>query len=264
MRAVAVICSLISLVVSSQTAAAKPALRDAEIRRPDVRTVTVRYQEPGPRGALIDVGRERMVYSAEGRLIEHENQNQRGRVRVRFHYTYDTSGRLSESHYRDHTGRVEIRRYSYKLDAAGRISERDLRNPAAPPGELRRDVYTWHDDGSRTVRTYRHYAKEGPYPDGSSSFDAAGRPKTRCYSNHCELYEYDDHGEISRVREQNRQTHHYRVHENRYDAAGRLIHQRIGGSETTYHYNARGDVSEEQNQLAGKPTTHLTYQYEYR
>lgn len=243
----------------------QPDLRDPKTLRAELRSVTVRHQEEkGARGELVDVAREQLVYDANGHLTQHERRGPAGQLVVRMEYVYDKSGRLSETRYRDSKGRVEIRRYTYKLDDKGRISERDLRNPASPAGEFHRDIYTWENDGGHTVRTYRHYAKEGPYPDGSTSFDGKGRLRRRCTGAHCSMYEYDSHGEISRIREQNRETHHYRVHENRYDDGGRLVHQRVGGTETDFRHNSRGDIAEAKESLRGAPTRRLFYEYSYR
>lgn len=256
--------SLLSLP-ANPAMAQRSQIRDPEVLRADLRSVTIRRQEEKVAGgAMVEVAREQLIYDAAGHLTQHENRRPTGQMVVRMEYAYDKSGRLIETRYRDHTGRIELRRYTYKLDDKGRISERDLRNPAAPAGEFHRDIYTWDDNGGRTVRTYRHYAKEGPYPDGSTSFDAKGRMSRSCTVQHCSMYEYDAHGEVSRIREQNREMHHYRVHENQYDDGGRLIHQRIGGTETDYRHNTRGDIAEARERMSGSPAARLIYEYSYR
>lgn len=256
---------LIFAVYVPPAAARLHTMRDPQTLHPGLRAVSVVCQEARkPGGALVETAREHLLYDADGRLIQHENHGPDGRLDVRMTYVFDERGRLAQSRYQDHTGRIEIRRYTYKLEKDGRISERDLHNPASPPGEFIRDLYTWEDDGGHTIRSYRHYAKEGPYPDGSESYDRTGRLKTRCSTGHCELYEYDPHGEISRVREQNSETHYYRVHENEYDPAGRLARERIGGTQSFYQYDARGNITQELRQSSGSPTTRMLYTYEYR
>lgn len=246
-------------------AAPGDALRDPELAHPRLRGLTIRREEPkGQNGALIEVARERLIYDEAGRLRLHEHLGPDGRLVVRTSYKFDERGRKLESHYLDHTGRTEIRTYTYKLDAEGRIAERALRNPASPAGELLRDVYTWGTDGSRAIRSYRQYAGGESYEDGSSSYDASGRLLRRCSREHCEMLEYDAHHEISRIREQSRGTHHYRVYENQYDAAGRLIRQRIGGSESSFRYDAAGRLVEERQRLALSPEARLTYEYDER
>lgn len=241
------------------------ALRDPEVLRPDLRGVTVSRQEPkGAGGKLVEVARERIVYDATGHLTLHEHLGPGGRMVVRMSYAFDDRGRKLETRYHDHTGRTEIRKYSYTLDGTGRIGSREMRNPASATGEFWRDVYTWEPDGSHSERTYRHYSQGGPYEDGYAAYDPSGRLLRRCSQRHCEMYEYDEHRQISRVREQNEETHHYRVHQNHYDGAGRLIRERIGGIETTYRYNAAGDVIQEDEQPTGRPAARLTYEYDYR
>ena len=75
------------------------------------------------------------------------------------------------------------------------------------------------------------------------------------------MYEYDAHGKLSRVREQQQDgEHHYRVYTNTYDAAGRLVKRVSGGTELTFAYNARGDVSE----VIAKSGARTLYTYDYR
>jgi hypothetical protein len=255
-----------SLLWLAESSGATPRIRDPEVVRTDLRSVMVRRQEPkGARGAMVEVAREYLTYDASGHLTQHEHREASGQMVVRMDYVFDKSGRLLETRYRDHKGRSEIRRYTYKLDDRGRISERDMRNPFAPPGEFHRDIYSWEGDGGHSVRKFRHYAKEGPYPDGFASFDGHGKARRHCTGEHCSMYEYDGNGEVSRIREQDREHHFYRVHENSYDENGRLVRRRIGGSETTLRHNARGDIEEEQEKsLKGEATARLLYEYKYR
>ncbi|MFO0576562.1 MAG: hypothetical protein U1A78_21360 [Polyangia bacterium] len=251
------------LLLAAVAAEARPERGPDELR-PDLRALTVRRYEPrGPREALTEVASERLTYDATGHLTEHVHRGPGGKLVVRTAYTWDRAGHLIETHYSDASGRVEIRKMTYRLDAAGRVLERELRNPAAPAGEVLRDVTTWSPDGSRTVQSFRHYATEGPYPEGSAAYDAAGRLLRSCTGGHCSLYEYDEHGEISRIRQQSRETHHYLVYESRFDAAGRLVRQRIGGTERTFRLNPRGDVVEELEDTGGR-RARLVYTYEYR
>jgi YD repeat-containing protein len=254
------------LAVSARPAAAQEhPSRSPDVIRADLRSITVQHLAPRPAGGWAERASERLVYDDRGRLIEHSHDEPGTRVRVRLIFVWDESGRLIERRYSDHKGRLEVRRMTYKLDAQGRISESDQRDPRSPPGEFHRDVYTWEPDGRRTVRTYRHYAKEGPYPDGSSVYDAQGRPERHCSaSGGCSLYEYDERGEISRIRQQNRDGHHYLHHENRYDDAGRLEREIIGGTEHSYRRNQRGDIVETITRMGGRIESRKLYAYEYR
>jgi hypothetical protein len=249
------------LLLAAGSVVARPVRGPDEVR-PELRALTVRRYEA--RGAHpTEVATEHLTYDATGHLTEHVHRGPGGKLVVRTAYTWDRGGRLIETRYSDASGRSEVRKITYRLDPAGRVLERELRNPAAPAGELLRDVYTYAPDGSHTVQSYRHYAKEGPYPDGSASYDAAGRLLRRCSVGRCELYEYDEHGEIRRIRQQNSRTHSYLVYESQFDAKGRLVRQRLGGTDRTFRYNPRGDVIEEHEDTAGL-RARLVYEYEYR
>ena len=266
MSGVRLLCVLfVSAMALPEALAQSHSLRDPDVAHPELRGVTVRRQEAtGAGGKLVEVARERLVYDGLGHLTLHEHHGPKGRLVVRMSYVFDERGRKIETRYYDHTGRTEIRKYSYMLDDAGRIGAREMRNPKSPKGEFWRDVYTWGTDGGHSERTYRHHPSGGPYEDGYRAYDGSGRLLRHCSLRHCEMYEYDEHNQISRIREQNEETHHYRVHENHYDGAGRLIRQRIGGTETAYRYNAAGDVIQEDEKPTGSPSAQLLYEYDYR
>jgi YD repeat-containing protein len=79
------------------------------------------------------------------------------------------------------------------------------------------------------------------------------------------MLEYDAHAQLARIRIQPRSdNHYYRVYDHDYDAAGRVTREHVGGTETTYTYNARGDVAEERHLTGGVLESRTTYRYEYR
>lgn len=152
---------------------------------------------------------------------------------------------MARRSYRDHTKRREVRTFTYQVDAAGRVTERTMVNPAAANGEAFKTTISWRADGSRDETTYRHYAKEGPYRDTTRVYDAGGQLSRSCHAGGtCEMYERDAHGEVRRVRQQTKEDHHYLVYDNTYDASGRLEVQKVGSLVTRYTYDAGGDVTE--------------------
>jgi hypothetical protein len=158
-----------------------------------------------------------------------------------------------------------VRTFSYRLDTHARVIERRMRDPQAPKGTYFRDQYRWNQDGSYSVQTYRHHATEGPYEDQYQRFDASGRLDRRCSQNNfCEMIEYNGHGHISRIRQQNEETHFYLTHDNTYDKTGRLTTRKRGNSTVHYDWNQRGDVIEERGESGGAVRTRSVYAYDYR
>ncbi len=254
------------LALAPQLAFADPVLRheDVEAVRAELRTMTGRTYEM-KQGKLVETAREVRAYDRAGRIARHERRKPDGTIEVGVDYTWDANGRLATHAYRDHTGRTEVRTYAYKLDPSARILERTLRNPAAPAGEYLRDVYQWRTDGGRDVTTYRHYAKEGPYRSSTESYDAKNRLERAC-SEHgsCSMYEYDRHGDVTRIRQQTADDHHYLVFTSEYDPTGRLIKRVHGPSETRYVWSARGDIGEVITSQGKAVTMKTVYTYAYR
>ncbi len=238
--------ALIVVAMLGSRAIAAPTLRheDPELVRPELIELTAIHYVPKSSGWVEDA-REIRTYDPTGHVIRYEHRKPDGSLVVAYNLTWDAQGRLTSRTYQDNTKRVERRDFTYKVDAKGRIVERIMRDPSKPAGEYYRDDYTWHPDGSRDIRTYRHSPKEGPYPDGSEIYDAKGRLTRHCHEHGgCSMYELDPQGSISRVREQNKEDHHYHVHENTYDKAGKLTRRVIGNTEEHLTWNARGDVGE--------------------
>ncbi len=242
----------IVLVLVSRVALAQMPHEDVERVRPELKEMRSSTTVDGKA-----TQREVRTYDASGHVVRQVFTKPDGSLIAAWDFTWDAGGRLAM---RKTAGATRM--FTYRLDANGRIAERIMRDPSAPVGELYRDEYTYAPDGSVTIQTYRHYPKEGPYRSDVEVHDAKGRIDRRCYEHGgCSMYEYDAHGMISRVREQPKgDDHHYRVHTNTYDAAGRLVKRVIGGTEQTFTYNARGDVSE----VIAKSGARTLYTYDYR
>jgi YD repeat-containing protein len=234
---------------------------DAEdtVRADLVRRQTTSYDASGVKQSTAE-----RSYDAAGHVERDVVRKADNSLVVEWDYTWDGDGRLASRRYEDGTGRHEERRFTYKLDAQHRVVERVLVDPAAPAGEFLLDTITWRGDG-RDVETTRHYAHEGPYPSGTASYDASGHLTRQCNSTSCEMFEYDAHGQIARVRVQPHDGEHsYRVYDHDYDRAGRVTRERVGGTETTFTYNERGDVVERRDSMAGSAASRTTYRYDYR
>jgi YD repeat-containing protein len=251
-----------------QFARADLAHEDPELPRPTLKSMTATRFEI-KLGQLAEVSREVRNYDANGRISRHEHR-QGNKLVVAYDYAWDAQGRLQRRTYREGSGRVESRTFTYKLDANGRVVERIMHDPSKDPKEYYRYEYVWAADGSRTETGYRHYPKEGPYRDSQDTYDKLGRPGTQCSigSGVCSMNEYDAHGNVSRVRQQNREQHNYLVYENTYDSSGRLARRIHGGTDTTFTWNARGDVVEvvdrEIAKNGGKLRDKTVYTYVYR
>lgn len=256
--------ALVWLCISA-TAAAD--VRDVMEVRPDLKAVRGTVWTPAG-GKLVETGLELRTYDASGRLVRHESR-ERGAMKVSTTYTWDAAGRMRSSTYRDASGRKEVRELSYKVDANGRVVERTLRDPAKPPGELIRYQYIWQPDGSHSEQAYRHYAKEGPYRSDVQVFDARGRLTRDCAEHGgCDMIEYNAHGDIDRIRQQNAERHYYLVYDNTYDRTGHLATQILGGTQTDYTWNARGDIAEVVTRRipaqGGAVERKTVYTYDYR
>lgn len=268
MRALAVIAIWALWTTSAR---AEPLLRheDPERVRPELIRLTAIYSAPQGTGWK-EEAREVRSYDATGHIIRLEHRSPDGTIVASQDFTWDASGRLASRTYKDRTKRVERRDFTYKLDAQGRITERVMRDPSRPAGEFVRDVYAWEASGSHSIRSYRHSPKGGPYPAGSQQFDARGRQTRSCRepSGGCAMIEYDAGGAILRIREQNRETHHYRYHDPTYDQAGKLATRTIGNQVSHYTWNAKGDVDEVLVRLipsqGGAVQSKTVYQYTYR
>lgn len=237
--------ALLAIAMWMSAVSAEPLLRheDPELVRPELSGLTAVHYVPQGSGWRVDA-REVRVYDSTGHLTRHEHRKPNGALVVSYELTWNGQGRLASRRYTDHTKRIERREFTYKEDAQGRIVEKIMRDPSKPVGEFYRYEYTWEPDGSRTVRSYRHYPREGPYPDGSEAYDARGRLTRSCSQSHCEMIEYDGGGAILRIREQNQETHHYRHQHPTYDGAGKLATRTIGNIVSHFTWNARGDVAE--------------------
>lgn len=235
--------------------------------RPDVKAI--RSTEWTPKnGKLVKTGENVWTYNADGRVVRMEKR-EGGKVTVSSELTYDTGGRVLSSTYRDKTGRKEVRQYTYKLDANGRIAESTLRDPSKPAGELIRYEYQWGADGSHTEQAFRHYAQGGPYRSDQKIFDAKERLTRNCYEHGgCSMIEYNAHGDIDRIRQQNKERHDYLVYENTYDKAGHLVVQILGGTQSEYTYDARGEMTEQLTRRiaaqGGAVDSKVVYTYDYR
>jgi YD repeat-containing protein len=232
-----------ALLLHAATASAQVAgPRDPDALRPDLSEITARgYAMRGATSVLHDVAVR--TYDPAGHLVAETHRNPAGRLVVDRRQTFDGAGHLTET---DERVAHVTRRFTTTVDAHGRITEVIRRDPRAPAGEDHQDVWTWNPDGSRTVRGYRRYAHEGPYPDRAATYDAAGRETSDCdVVNHlCDMPEYDDHGTVSRIRQQNAEEHFYLTYDNTYDAAGHLVEVRRGTYRTTYRYDDHDDVVE--------------------
>jgi YD repeat-containing protein len=238
---------------------------DPELPRPELRSMSSTTYEPSG-GKLVETTRALLTYDAKGHAIRLDFKRPDGTPITFYEWTWDTAGRLASRKTRDRDGKLVARTFAYKLDSKGRVVERTLRDPSAPAGEFDLDSYTYAADGSYTVQTERQYPKEGPYRSDSQTFDAMGRMTRQCAEHGgCSMIEYDANGQISRVREQLQGgEHYYRVYETTYDAGGRIAKRVVGGTETSYAYNARGDVVEAVHELAGNITSKTVYAYVYR
>ena len=249
------------------TATAGDGLRqdDPELPRPELRSMSATTYEPRG-GKLVETTRALLTYDAKGHAVRLDSKKPDGTPITFYEWTWDAAGRLASRKTRDGDGKLVARTFAYKLDSKGRVTERTLRDPAAPAGEFYLDRYAYAADGSYTVQTERHYPKEGPYRSDSQKFDATGRMTQQCAEHGgCSMIEYDANGQISRIREQLKGgEHYYLVYETTYDAARRITKRVIGGTETTYTYNARGDVIEAVHKLAGSITSKTVYTYVYR
>jgi YD repeat-containing protein len=249
------------------TASAGNGLRheDPELPRPDLRALSSTSYEPSG-GALVATARELRTYDAKGHALRREYKKIDGTPIIFCEWTWDGDGRLAVRKTRNGDGKLVTRTFAYKLDSAGRVVERTMRDPSAPAGELDLDRFTYAADGGYAIQRERHHPKEGPYRSDSQTFDAKGRMTTTCAEHGgCEMIEYDANGEVSRIRHQARDGEHQYLHyETTYDAAKQIVKRVIGGTATTYRYNARGDVIEAVHELAGKVTGKTVYTYTYR
>lgn len=236
---------------------------DLEAPRPELRSMTVISYE-ARRGKLVEGYRTVRTYDARGRLTRARTTAGK-RVITETTFAWDTAGRLTSRTARSPSAPKIVRTFTYRLDNLGRLSERIMRDPSAPAGQHHRDVYTWQQDGSHAIQTYRHYPTEGPYKDAWRQYDAKGRLDRSCSADHfCELVEYDAHGYISRVRQQNREQHFYLVNDNTYDTNGRLATRKRGATTVHFTWNARGHVTEERGEHDGAVVTKTVYRYDYR
>lgn len=261
---------LLWLLLVPSIAVADPRLRheDPQLVRPELKELVVVRSIPKGTG-LVEESREIRLYDAKGHLTRHEHRKPDGSIVVAYDYQWDAQGRIASHTYKDQK-RSERRDFTYKVDAQGRVIEKIMRDPAAPAGEYYRYESTWHAGGGRDERAYRHYPNGGPFEDGTEVFDASGRPARRCRGGGgCSLYEYDAHGNVSRVREQMRGDRHwYRSSEHTYDKANRVATREIGNRIESFTYNARGDVAEIAEHLipaqGGALQAKSTYTYRYR
>ena len=261
-------CALaFAVVLLGGTAAAGDGLpqEDPELARPELRSLSSTTYEPSG-GKLGEKARELRTYDAKGHPIRLDYQKPDGTPITFYEWTWDADGRLASRKTRDGDGKLVARTFAYKLDTKGRVVERTMRDPSAPAGEFYLDSYTYAADGSYAVQTERHYPREGPYRSDSQTFDAKGRMTMQCAEHGgCSMIEYDANGQISRIRQQLQGgEHYYLVYETTYDAGGRITKRVIGGTETTYTYNARGDVIEAVHRVAGNITSKTVYTYVYR
>lgn len=256
-----------AVVLIGGTASAGDGLRheDPELPRPELRSLSSTTYEPSG-GKLVETMRELRTYDPKGHAIRLDYKKPDGTPVNFYEWTWDADGRLTSRKTRDGDGKLVARTFAYKLDSKRRVAERTMRDPSAPAGEFYLDSYTYAADGSYAVQTERHYPKEGPYRSDSQTFDAKGRMTRQCAEHGgCSMIEYDANGEIARIRQQVQGgEHYYLVYETTYDAAKRIAKRVIGGGETTYTYNARGDVIETVHKLAGNVTSKTVYTYAYR
>jgi len=241
---------------------------DAELVRPELVAFTAITYEPVG-GKLVATARESRAYDRAGRITRQEHRDRAGKLVVAYDFTWDAKNRLLKRRYVDNTGRRDARIFTYKTDATGRITERAMRDPSKAPGEFIRDDFLWEPSGRRTEQSYRHYPKEGPYRSGSKVYDGRNRLERSCSeAGGCEMYEYDANGEVSRIRQQHGPDHAYLVYENTYDASGRLVRRILGGTDSTFRWNARGDVVEvvdkEIASQGGRLKRKTVYTYRYR
>jgi YD repeat-containing protein len=208
------------------------------------------------------ISTETWRYDAAGKLYTYTYDDDRGAVHDL--YTWDADGRLATHEQRTNT-RVERRDFTYKLDASGRVLVREIRDPAHTD-TFARETWTWSPDGSRTVARARVDSIGQSYADGNEVYDAAGRRTRDCIAHAgCSMYEYDAHGRVARVREQIAGgEHYYRVYERDYDGAGRLTREKVGGTETAFAYDARGDLTSSARLAAGALKTYTKYTYARR
>jgi YD repeat-containing protein len=262
MRALAV-----TILLIGGTASARDGMRheDPELPRPELRSLSATTYEPSG-GKLVETMRELRTYDAKGHAIRLDYNKPDGTPITFYERTWDADGRLASVRTRDGDGKLVARTFAYKLDSAGRVVERTMRDPSAPAGEFYLDVYTYAADGSYVVQTERHYPTQGPFRSDMQAFDAKGRMTRQCAEHGgCSMIEYDANDQISRIRQQRKDgEHHYVVYDTTYDAAKRITKRVIGGTETTYLYNARGDVIEAVHKLAGNVTSKTVYTYVYR
>ena len=232
--------------------AQRMAHRDPERVRADLKSMMVRTYEMR-NGKLVETGREQRTYDKAGQILAVEHRGA-AKVIARLDYKW-SNGRIAKHVYSEPKGRRETRLMTYKVDANGRLIEKTLRDPAASNGERYVTTVTWDSDGSRIERTARHYTN--PYDSGSESYDKSGRLERDCTVGSCQMLEYDAHGQVDRIRDQMGEDHAYRDFTNTYDANGRLATQKTGVVETTFHYGANGEVTEETR----SDGTKTVYQY---
>jgi YD repeat-containing protein len=250
--AIAVICTL---GLGHLAAAAPP--DDPDAPRPDLRAVTLRTYAAHHALRVVEV----RTYDAAGHLVDDLFRDDHGHALTHARQTFDAQGHLTRR-------QVDKRswRFTTTLDGHGRIAELVTRDDGAPPGEDRQAVWTWEPSGGHAVRTYRRYAHEGPYPDRSEAYDAAGRETSSCdLANHvCAMTEYDDHGHVTRIRQQNAEQHQYLIFDNTHDAAGHLTEVRRGPETTTYTYDDHDDVIVARHTSGDGEASEADYAYDRR
>lgn len=240
---------------------------DALLVRPDLVSLTAARFVPKGSG-LVEEAREIRTYDATGHLVRQEHQKPDGSLVVAIDYVW-AGGRIASHTYKDSTKRVERRDFTYKVDAQGRLAEKILRDPAKPAGEYIRYAYSYDADGSHRIQAYRHYPKEGPYQSDVELVDAQGRVSRSCREHGgCDMNEYDAHGALVRIRQQTKDTHYYLSFETTYTAAGRVATRILGNTQSSYTWNARGDVAEIVQRViaaqGGALQAKTIYTYRYR
>jgi hypothetical protein len=260
--------ALLLLLLVSSSAFANP-LRHEDVQRvrPELVSLTsVRFVPKGNK--LVEEAREIRTYDATGHIVRHEHRKPDGSLVVGIDFVW-ANGRIASHTYKDSTKRVERRDFTYKVDAQGRVTEKILRDPANPAGEYLRYVYSYAADGSHRIQSYRHYAKEGPYESSHELVDAQGRTTRSCREHGgCDMNEYDAHGALARVRQQTKDRHHYLSFDTTYTTAGKVATRIVGNLQSSYAWNARGDVSEIVERViasqGGALQAKTVYTYDYR
>lgn len=240
---------------------------DAERVRPELISAVIVHYVPKSSG-FVEEAREVRSYDATGHIVRQEHKKPDGSLVGGVDFVWDAQGRITSHTYKDETKRIERRDFTYKVDAKGRVTE-ILRDPAKPAGEYIRYVYLYEADGSHKIQSSRHYAKEGPYTSNHELVDAQGRTTVSCREHGgCDMYEYDAHGVLDRIRQQTKAEHHYLTFETTYNATGQVATRIFGTIQSVYSWNARGDVAEiVQNVIAsqgGALRAKTVYTYKYR